>query len=261
MGELSPVYSTEKAVGIVLGTGNVGNRLTDNESQKSLYMSRDGGLNWRLIRAGCHIYEIGDHGAIIVIAKKNTPTNQIEFSWDEGQSWDSLTISDRHVFIDNIIIEPNSISQQFMIYGTYAEEFLEADEGSFDEGEDNVSLEKGNSAFLVYTDFSQLHEPQCKGADNAGADNSDYELWTPHDGRFGDSKCFLGMHKTFVRRKQDSKCYNGEEHEQITKIEPCACNEMDYECDIGYVRTDGQGPCLESPMMAKLDTPERQRRQ
>lgn len=32
MGELSPVYSTEKAVGIVLGTGNVGNRLTDNES-------------------------------------------------------------------------------------------------------------------------------------------------------------------------------------------------------------------------------------
>jgi len=73
-----------------------------------------------------------------------------------------------------------------MIYGTYAEEFLEEDEGSDIEGQDNVSLEKGNAAFLVYTDFSQLHEPQCKGADNAGDDNSDYELWTPHDGRFGD---------------------------------------------------------------------------
>ena len=55
------------------------------------------------------------------------------------------------------------------------------------------------------------------------------------------------MHKTFVRRKQDSKCFNGEEHESVTKIEPCTCNEMDYECDMGYFRKDGIGPCLESP--------------
>lgn len=89
-----------------------------------------------------------------------------------------------------------------------------------------------------------MHEPQCKGVDNAGDDSSDYELWTPHDGRFGDSHCFLGQHKTFVRRKQDSQCYNGEEHETVTKIEPCTCNEMDFECDLGYARTDGQGPCI-----------------
>ena len=50
MGELAPVYSTEKAIGLVLGTGNIGTRLTDNDSQKSLYLSRDGGLNWRVIR-------------------------------------------------------------------------------------------------------------------------------------------------------------------------------------------------------------------
>ena len=85
-----------------------------------------------------------------------------------------------------------------MVYGTYAEAIGDMDE---DPEYDDVSIEKGNSAFLVYLDFSQLHEPQCKGVDNAGADDSDYELWTPHDGRFGDSKCFLGMHKTFVRRK------------------------------------------------------------
>ena len=120
MGELAPVYSSEKAVGIVLGTGNLGFRLTDNESQKSLYMSRDGGLSWRTIRVGVHIYEIGDHGALIVIAEKNKPTNKIEFSWDEGESWDSLIISSRPIFVDNVIIEPNSISQQFMVYGTYA---------------------------------------------------------------------------------------------------------------------------------------------
>lgn len=242
MGELAPVYSTEKAIGLVLGTGNIGPRLTDNDSQKSLYLSRDGGLNWRVIRQGVHIYEIGDHGALIVIAQKNTPTNHIEFSWDEGQSWDTLTISEHSIFVENIIIEPNSISQQFMVYGTYAEAM---DDGEEDPDYDAVVIEKGNSAFLVYLDFSQLHEPQCKGVETAGADDSDYELWTPHDGRFGDTKCFLGMHKTFTRRKQDSKCYNGEEHETVSKIEPCTCNEMDYECDIGYFRAEGQGPCLE----------------
>ena len=80
----SPVYSTEKAVGIVIATGNIGYRLTDNSAQKSLYLSRDGGLNWNTLRLGPHVYEIGDHGAIIVIAEKDRPTNSIEFTWDEG---------------------------------------------------------------------------------------------------------------------------------------------------------------------------------
>ena len=119
-GELAPVYSTEKAVGIVLGTGNMGKRLTENESSKQLFLSRDGGLNWEMIRRGVYIYEIGDHGAIIVIAKKREPTDHIEFSWDEGQTWEKLVISDRKMMVENIIIEPNSISQQFMVYGTYA---------------------------------------------------------------------------------------------------------------------------------------------
>lgn len=90
MGELAPVYSSEKAVGIVLATGNIGYRLTENDSQKSLYLSRDGGLTWKTVRVGVHIYEIGDHGALIVIAQKNTPITHIEFTWDEGDSWDRL---------------------------------------------------------------------------------------------------------------------------------------------------------------------------
>jgi len=48
-------------------------------------------------------------------------------------------------------------------------------------------------AFLTYLDFSGLHMAQCKGADQAGSPNSDFELWTPNDGRHGsETKCFLG---------------------------------------------------------------------
>jgi len=44
LGELSPVYSAQSAVGIVLGTGNMGTHLTENNEQKALFLSRDGGL-------------------------------------------------------------------------------------------------------------------------------------------------------------------------------------------------------------------------
>ena len=75
-----------------------------------MYLSRDGGLNWSVIRQGVHIYEIGDHGALIVIAEKNAPVDSIEFSWDEGKSWDTLKINEHHFYVENIVIEPNSVS-------------------------------------------------------------------------------------------------------------------------------------------------------
>lgn len=185
MGKLAPVYSTEKAIGLVLGTGNLGKRLTDNNSYKNLYISRDGGLNWRSVRSGVYIYELGDHGALIVIAKKGVPTKSIEFSWDEGESWEKIEIAEEELMVENIIIEPNSISQQFMVYGSYVSEKNTTDK--------EVKTSSDGRAFLTYVDFSSLHEPQCKGADNAGDSNSDYELWSPNDGRHGDEKCFLGQ--------------------------------------------------------------------
>lgn len=45
---------------------------------------------------------------------------------------------------------------------------------------------------VINLDFALLHEPQCKGADRPGDADSDYELWTPYDGRHGDTKCFMG---------------------------------------------------------------------
>jgi hypothetical protein len=116
-GELAPVYSTSSSVGLVLGTGNLGKKLTGNDSAKNLYISRDGGLTWRSVKPGVYIYEIGDHGSIIAVAKKGVATTEIEYSWDEGMTWTALKISENPIFVENIIIEPNSISQQFIIYG------------------------------------------------------------------------------------------------------------------------------------------------
>lgn len=97
-------------MGVVLATGNLGKRLSDDD-QKNLYLSRDGGMTWKSIRAGAYIYEIGDHGAILVIAKHTQAVTEVEFSWDEGTTWTTFKIADEPVWIQNIIIEPNSLSQ------------------------------------------------------------------------------------------------------------------------------------------------------
>lgn len=181
---MAPVYSTETAVGLVIGTGNLGARLTGNDEPKNLYISRDGGLSWKSTRPGAYIYEIGDHGSIIVIAKKQVAVTEVEFSWDEGLTWTVLTISEVPVIVVNIIIEPSNLSQQFLVYGVVAPP---------QESDDQEIQTTGGKAFLTYMDFSGLHMKQCVGEDKPGTASSDFELWSPNDGRHGSaSNCFLG---------------------------------------------------------------------
>lgn len=112
-----------------------------------------------------------------------------------------------------------------------------------------------SKSFLAYLDFSNLHEPQCKGLDYPGTEGSDFEYWTPYDGRHGKDKCFLGQQVTYTRRKQDALCYIGEDYLPTISRIPCACSEMDYECDIDFFREDGASTCVDA-----LDPEERAQR-
>ena len=71
----NPLYSSENAPGIILATGNVGLYLELNPQDQNTYISRDGGHNWMEIKQHSHLYEIGDHGGLIVIAKENEEVN------------------------------------------------------------------------------------------------------------------------------------------------------------------------------------------
>ena len=74
-------YSPVNAIGILIGTGNVGNYLSNRKDEINTYLSRDAGLTWFeviyskniylfsfKVMKGSHIYEIGDHGGLIVMA-------------------------------------------------------------------------------------------------------------------------------------------------------------------------------------------------
>jgi len=63
------------------------------------------------MKHGLHVYEIGDHGALIVTVKKGKPTNVVNYSWDEGETWQTQMISFKDVLVHNIISEPDGSSQ------------------------------------------------------------------------------------------------------------------------------------------------------
>ena len=82
--QFGPFYSHKNAVGIVIGTGNVGSHLSNRQSEINTYLSRDGGLNWMEIVKGSHIYELGDHGSLLLLVDDQNPTKNAVISWDEG---------------------------------------------------------------------------------------------------------------------------------------------------------------------------------
>lgn len=116
----APPYSQESAVGVVMAVGSVGDKLDfDRGARKGTFLSRDGGLTWSEIAKIPLIYEFGDHGGLLVAAPNVQSTTQVRYSWNEGKTWTKLKVSDAPIYIDNIIIEPKSTAQQFVIYGSY----------------------------------------------------------------------------------------------------------------------------------------------
>lgn len=213
-GAHGPFYSSKYALGIIMATGTIGEFLNEADQQAvNTYLSRDAGLTWTEVAKGSHIYEYGDHGGLIVMADDTRPTDSIKYSWNEGLAWVTLQITDNPIYIDNIIIEPSSTAVEFVVYGWKG--------GSSGKG------------VAIHVDFSPLHEKYCQGADAPDTSASDYELWTPSDGRLG-GKCMMGHTVHYVRRKPDHACFNPVEFERPKGFQHCACTREDFECDYGY---------------------------
>ena len=51
----------------------------------------------------------------------------------------------------------------------------------------------------------------------------------------------MGRQITYVRRKRNVECFNGELIDREAVREPCECEKQDYECDVGYERTEAGG--------------------
>lgn len=210
---ISQVYTSKSSVGVIIGTGNVGRNLEFMSSSKlNTYLSRDGGNTWFEIAQGAHIYEISDHGGLILIAKNQEATDQIWYSYDAGHSWNIIQLA-KKITVQMLVTDSDLSTTNFIVAG-------------------KTTSDQGLVAHLSFDDLL----PTCVGADKPGTPDSNYELWSPHDPSSFPDSCLMGRHIVYTRKKWEAACIHGKMFERPIETLPCPCKVTDFTCEAGYAR-------------------------
>jgi len=214
-GSYGDFKTNEDAVGVIAGNGNVGAHLSTDHDDVNTYLSLDGGATWDEVMEGSTIYDFGDFGGLFVLAHNQVTTKKVFYSWDGGRTFSFVQLPTK-VYIANIIT-----------VSTKSEVFLVL---SYEQ------IGKTKIRRIWGLDFNNLHTRNCS--------DSDYEVWTPHNGVQG-PKCVLGRDLVYKRRKRDSACYTDDHINKIVSNTSCPCDqERDYECDFNWGRAENSGKCL-----------------
>ncbi|KAL2070576.1 hypothetical protein VTL71DRAFT_13602 [Oculimacula yallundae] len=223
----SHTYSSASAIGLMFGTGNVGEYLSPRK-EADTFMTSDGGVNWKSVKKGSYMWEFGDQGSIIVIVKERIATKVVYYSLDEGNTWIEYEFAKKEMEIDDLTTVPSDNSRNFLLWGFDGEELV-----------------------TINLDFSGLTDVQCKLNEN-DVEADDYYLWVPkHPSQEDD--CLFGHVSSYHRKRIEKKCYNGQLISHLHNIERnCSCTRRDFECDFNYQRqTDGS--CALVPGFTPLD--------
>ncbi|KAJ1654422.1 vacuolar protein sorting/targeting protein PEP1 [Dispira simplex] len=221
MADPGSLFGVPSAPGLMLAVGNVGDSLRPYE-QGNTYLTQNGGRTWREIRQGESLYEIGDHGALLVIVDDERPTNRLAYSWDRGTTWHDYVFREEPLRVSTLTTVKDSTSLRFFLSGF------------------QPTLAGGYRTVLVQVDFSEATVGQCELTVDQPHSN-DFELWRP--GATREDNCHLGKQVSYWRRKADVVCSVGKAFEPpVMESTECACTRLDYECAFGYWRDD-HGEC------------------
>ncbi|KIW01039.1 uncharacterized protein PV09_07554 [Verruconis gallopava] len=208
-------YSSPSAIGVMIGVGNVGDRL-GSYNEGDTFITTDGGITWKVAMKGTYMWEYGDQGSIIVLVERNTPTKTIFYTLDEGKEWKSFQFSESKMLVERITTVPSDNSRNFLLWG-------KAD----------------RKLTTVNLDFTGLTSEQCKlDKSNLDSEESDYYLWHPtHPLKREEPECLFGHVAQYYRKKPDRLCYNGPLIDKLHDIERnCSCTRDDFECAYNYER-------------------------
>lgn len=146
------IVSTKAAPGLILATGNEGEFL--RKDVINTYMSNDGGISWRMLAKGNHLYDIGDQGGLIVLVPNGEPSKHILFSWDMGRSFTRMDVTTHPTYFTQIKADHTKQGVFFIIQG-----IIDA---------------QANYGVIIPVDFSFLMPRLC---DDSTLE--DFEEWTP----------------------------------------------------------------------------------
>ncbi|KAI9347226.1 hypothetical protein BDR26DRAFT_931474 [Obelidium mucronatum] len=216
------LFSSESAVGFMMGVGNVGPYLK-RRNDGNTFLTRDAGLTWTEVAKDAHLYEFGDKGGIILLANDEVPIDEVKYSLNHGNTFISAKISAAlnggKLRVSNIITEPYGAASTFVLFGTVF----------------GGSSDKQTAAIKL--DFTTVWPRECKFIKGDDV-NSDYEVWSPTGQKSGDDSCMLGEQIQYYRRKSKSECHSkGFFEPPVTLVKTCQCTVDDFACDIGFTRS------------------------
>ncbi|KAI8067678.1 uncharacterized protein B0P05DRAFT_552523 [Gilbertella persicaria] len=210
------IFSSSGAPGLAMGVGNVGASL-NAYTESDTFLTRDGGHTWTMIQQGEHLYEFGDQGSILVLVSDETPTNELLYSWDQGETWHYYQFHEQKVRVTTLTTDPKSSTLKFIIIGH------------------TRGLER--SQVIITVDFSGTQQRKCV-IDKNNIEKSDFERWIAKDDD-GDDACLLGKKTAHWRRKKDRACVVGAQFQEPEVVtENCECRDIDFECEFGFWRND-----------------------
>ncbi|RIA92294.1 hypothetical protein C1645_765456 [Glomus cerebriforme] len=211
-------FSAGEAPGVLMGVGNVGQNLLPYD-QCDTFLSYDGGLTWKVVKLGAHIYGIGHYGTILVIVDDEQPTDEILYSYDRGETWINHSLGQK---IYAKLLTTDSISKNFILFGAAVPNHNRPDDGGSD-----------NRYFTFKLDFSKLFDRDCNP--------DEFDDWVPKRSESGPD-CFMGRKITYHRRKADARCFVQSPPEINEVI--CACTKRDFECDFNYIFDKAEEKCI-----------------
>lgn len=224
-------YSSPSAVGLMVGVGNIGEFLGEY-NEGDTFLTKNGGITWKHIMKGTYMWEYGDQGSIIVLVEKDSPTNGVLYSLDEGDTWLRKEFSGPQVLVEKISTVPSDNSRNFLLWAR-----------------------EGQKLKTFNLDFSGLTSRQCDlDKTDPESDDSDYYLWTPaHPLKQEEKECLFGHVSRYYRKKTDRSCYNGPMIDKLHDIaRNCSCTRQDFECDYNFERQQ-DGTCRLVPGLQPAD--------
>ncbi|RKP14721.1 hypothetical protein BJ684DRAFT_1825, partial [Piptocephalis cylindrospora] len=233
------IFSASSAKGLLVGVGNVGaslgslSSITPSDSLAT-FLTRDAGKSWKEVRKGAFHHEIGDHGALLILAPMHEPTDKVLYSIDGGKQFEEfyITAPGEKVSVNLLTTESNSTSRRFLLLGQVVMEGREVAPGE-------------QRHLVIRLDFSGVSERRCHlDPDLPGTD--DFEVWSPSsnlDASDGtDETCLLGKVSTYWRKRDDRACWMGKDFifpAERASSRNCSCTRTDYECQESYLTPTG----------------------
>lgn len=208
---LGHVFSST-APGLVMGVGSIGDRLRPY-AECDTFLSTDAGLTWRMVARHPHRHTFADQGGLLVMAEDASSVDTLLYSFDYGSTWTKLPLP---MPIEPVVLTtaPDGTALKILLMGSRPR--------------GTASLKERHVA--IFLDFAGLSKRKC-----AASDFEKFYPATPH------SSCLFGHRQWYMRRKPQADCFVRDKfHEPKGHDEPCACTRADYECDMGFVREQGE---------------------